>query len=180
MGEQGLAEVPGGSATAEDAAELMRREFACFAAGDVDGIVALSHANVVIEIVALDLVVHGRDALRATFAEIFGSIEDLAFEPQSIRDCGDGVAVGEWRLRGRFAGGTFQGIEPTGRRVELRGIDVMEWRDGQLVRNTIYYDATAFARQIGLLPPAGSRADRAMLAGFNALTRLKRRLARSR
>lgn len=74
-----------------------------------------------------------------------------------------------------FTGGPFQGIAPTGRRVEIRGVDVMEISDGLIQRNTIYYDGASFARQIGLLPGLGSRADQAMLAAFNAKTSLSQR-----
>jgi hypothetical protein len=45
----------------------------------------------------------------------------------------------------------------------LRGCDVVEIRDGLVVDNTVYWDGAAFARQVGLLPPQGSLADRAML-----------------
>ena len=48
--------------------------------------------------------------------------------------------------------------------------------DGLLVDNTIYYDMLSFARQVGMLPSAGSRGDRAMTAAFNAQTDLRRRL----
>ena len=48
--------------------------------------------------------------------------------------------------------------------------------DGLLVDNTIYYDGLSFARQIGMLPSAGSRGDRAMTAAFNAQTDLRRKL----
>jgi hypothetical protein len=55
----------------------------------------------------------------------------------------------------------------------------MEFEDGLLRYNTVYYDGLAFARQIGLLPPAGSRRDKAIMGGFNALTKLKSALRRS-
>ena len=51
----------------------------------------------------------------------------------------------------------------------------MEIADGLIQHNTIYYDGVTFARQIGLLPGPGSRADQAMLAVFNAKTTLSQR-----
>jgi hypothetical protein len=62
-----------------------------------------------------------------------------------------------------------------GRQVEIRGADVMEIVDGLIQHNTIYYDGATFARQIGLLPGLGSRADRALLSVFNAKTTLSQR-----
>ena len=68
---------------------------------------------------------------------------------------GDTAAVVQWHAAGTFTGGPFQGIAPTGRRVEIRGVDVMEIADGLIQYNTIYYDGATFARQIGLLPGLG-------------------------
>lgn len=117
----------------------------------------------------------GREAIAAFFRELFAAIPDFAIEPERILEDGP-VAVVQWRAHGTFDGASFQGIEPTGRRVELRGVDVMEWQDGMLRHNTIYYDGADFARQIGLLPPKDSAADKGMLAAFNAATKLRSRL----
>ncbi|MBV6760289.1 nuclear transport factor 2 family protein [Rhodococcus opacus] len=43
---------------------------------------------------------------------------------------------------------------------------------GKVVTNTVRYDQMEFARQIKLLPPDGSIADRALKAAFNATTRV--------
>jgi hypothetical protein len=40
-------------------------------------------------------------------------------------------------------------------------------------------DQLQYAREIGMMPPDGSAADRAMKAAFNARTRLARRLKRA-
>jgi hypothetical protein len=87
----------------------------------------------------------------------------------------DTAAVVQWHAAGTFTGGPFQGIAPTGRRVEIRGVDVMEIADGLIQYSTIYYDGATFARQIGLLPALGSRADQALLAAFNAKTTVSQR-----
>jgi hypothetical protein len=71
----------------------------------------------------------------------------------------------------------WQGIEPTGSRVTVRGVDVISIdRDGKVDQNTVYYDPAAIARQIGMLPREGSTAERAVLAAFNATTKAKTRL----
>ena len=46
--------------------------------------------------------------------------------------------------------------------------------------NTAYFDGASFARQIGMLPPDGSGADRAMKSAFNAVTKLRRAVAERR
>jgi len=123
--------------------------------------------------------IEGKESVRAFFAELFAAVPDLVFEAESVMGVDATTAVGQWKMRGTFDGGPFQGIEPTGRVIDLRGIDVMVFEDGLLRHNTIYYDGLSFARQVGLLPAAGSRADRGMLATFNAAAKAKSRLRRS-
>ena len=42
--------------------------------------------------------------------------------------------------------------------------------DGQIVENNAYTNGVQLAQQLGLLPPPGSTADRAMTGAFNAKT----------
>lgn len=115
----------------------------------------------------------GREAVREFFVEMFAAFPD--FEMTVERVIADEAAVAvKWRAVGTFGGGRFQGIEPTGRRVAIRGCDFFEVEDGRIRRNTSFYDGAAFARQVGMLPAKDSLADRAMLRLFNAKTRLTR------
>ena len=117
----------------------------------------------------------GKPAIRQFFEELLTAFP--TFEVAVERIVGDDTtAVTQWKASGDFTGEPFQGVEPTGRYVEIRGIDVMEIGDGMVRHNTIYYDGAAFARQVGLLPKAGTTMDRAMLGAFNAATRLRKRL----
>jgi steroid delta-isomerase-like uncharacterized protein len=119
--------------------------------------------------------VRGKAAIRAFFDELLTAFPD--FEITVLRIVADDeVAVVQWRAEGSFSGGAFQGIEPTGRHVQIRGVDVMEIAEGLVRHNTIYYDGASFARQIGMLPRAYSIADRAMMSAFNAVTRVRHRL----
>ena len=128
------------------------------------------------DFIALGTIVTGREALRGFFGELFDAFPDLRMTVEDVHDVDEHTAVGQWRMAGTFTGGPFGGVEPTGRHVELRGIDVMRFEDGKLRHNDVYYDGLSFARQIGLLPAADSRGEKAMLAGFNALTRAKAKL----
>jgi steroid delta-isomerase-like uncharacterized protein len=155
------------------AAELMRRAFDALGRRDLDDLASLWDDRSVDAIVALQREVVGERELRAFFGEVFTALPDLRFEVEAIHPVDDHTAVGQWRLTGTFTGGPFQGIEPTGRCLDLRGVDVMRFEDGWLRRNDIYYDGLTFARQIGLLPAADSNADRGMLSAFNALARAR-------
>ena len=43
--------------------------------------------------------------------------------------------------------------------------------------NTAYYDGASFARQVGMLPPEGSGAERTMKSAFNAVTKVRKAVA---
>jgi predicted ester cyclase len=158
------------------ATELMRKAFEAIAAQDVDGLGSLWDERTVDVFVALGLEVVGSTDLRAFFEQLFAAVPDLVFVVEEILEVDEAVAVGQWQLTGTFSGGPFQGIEPTGRRVALRGVDVMRFDGAILRRNDIYYDGLSFARQVGMLPPADSAADRGITAAFNTLTRARRRV----
>jgi steroid delta-isomerase-like uncharacterized protein len=123
----------------------------------------------------------GPDALAAWFRELLTAVPDWKMEIQNTFDDSDRQAVVQWRGTGTFTGGTFLGIEANGRRIEIRGVDVFRFDDDGLVaENTVYYDGAEFARQLGMLPPRDSAADRLTLAAFNAKTRLAQRIKRRR
>jgi ketosteroid isomerase-like protein len=155
------------------ASKLMREAFTAIDTKDLDRLAAVWDDRTTDDFVALGTVVTGEVALRGFFAELFAAFPDLQMTVEAIHDVDEHTAVGQWRMVGDFTGGPFGGIEPTGRRVDVRGIDVMRFEGGKLRHNDVYYDGLSFARQIGLLPAADSRADHAMLAGFNALSRAK-------
>jgi len=125
--------------------------------------------------------VRGAPALAQWFGELFAAVPDFRMEVLNAFDDGDRQAVVQWHADGTFTGSPFLGIEATGRRVEIRGVDVMRFDDdGTIEENTVYYDGAEFARQVGMLPARDSAADRMTLAAFNAKTRLAQQLARRR
>jgi predicted ester cyclase len=119
----------------------------------------------------------GRAEIEAYFAEAMTSLPDWHMDVVSIVEQGDDVFV-HWKLTGTHSGGPFQGIAPTGKKIALDGMDHFVIRDGQVVSNFVVFDQMQFARDIGMLPPDGSRADRAVKAAFNARSRLVARLRR--
>jgi steroid delta-isomerase-like uncharacterized protein len=162
------------SAVIHTPADVARATFDAVSRKDPDGIVAAATPGFVDDFVAIGEI-RGQDAVRAFFRELFAAFPDFTMTLDRIV-ADDTTAVVQWHAAGAFTGGQFQGIAPTGSRVEIRGVDVMEIADGLITRNTIYYDGASFARQIGLLPGVGSRADRALLAAFNAKTTLTQRV----
>jgi steroid delta-isomerase-like uncharacterized protein len=155
-----------------DAEHVVRETFAALDAHDIDRFRALLHPDAEDRFLAVGTFT-GRDAIVAFFKELFAAVPDSRLDVRRVVAAGD-VASVEWTMRGTFSGGAFQGIRPTGKSVEIDGVDVVEVRDGLQYRNSIYYDGATFARQIGMLPALGSRADRLLVALFNARSRLRR------
>jgi hypothetical protein len=69
--------------------------------------------------------------------------------------------------------GPLWGLYPTGARVHLDGIVAGD----KLVRAVAVPDSMSVARQIGLLPAAGSATEQRLFGAFNARTRAARRAA---
>ena len=124
-------------------------------------------------------ILRGQDEIAAFFREMFAAFPDAETTVTRVVAGQNEVAV-EWRMTRHFTGAPFQGIEPTGRPVELRGVDMIEIADGKNVTNTAYYDGMAFARGAGLLPAQDSGAERAMKGAVNAATRLRRAVSDGR
>lgn len=170
---------PRQSARAKAVEDAATAYFDAIAVRDPDVMAAMWHADGVEDLVPLGIF-RGPEGVREFFRELFAAIPDFAFTVERIT-ADHAVAAVQWRAAGTFDGAPFQGIDPTGRWIELRGADLIEIdEDGLIVRNTAYYDGMAFARGVGLLPPEDSPADRALRTGFNAVTKVRKAVAGAR
>jgi glyoxylase-like metal-dependent hydrolase (beta-lactamase superfamily II)/ketosteroid isomerase-like protein len=120
--------------------------------------------------------VRGTVALRAYWSEIFAALPDWRFDVLETVAEGDLVAI-HWRVTATHTSGPYQGVAPAGARLDARGLDVAELRDGRIVRLDAYPDGVTIARQLGLFPQAGSAAEAGMTRAFNAGTRAARKAA---
>jgi predicted ester cyclase len=116
------------SAATRTPADVARAAFDAVSRQDPDGIVATGAPGYVDDFVAVGEI-RGHDAVRAFFRELFVAFPDFTMTVDRIV-ADDSAAVVQWHAAGTFTGGPFQGIAPTGRRVEIRGVDVMEVADG--------------------------------------------------
>ena len=114
----------------------------------------------------------GPDEVKAWFTELFAAIPDFEMTVERVLAQENDVIV-QWRATGTFNGGPLMGVDPTGRRLELRGLDWLEVEGEKVVRNTAFSDGMALARGMGLLPPQGSAAEKAMFSAFNAFTKAR-------
>lgn len=120
----------------------------------------------------------GPDEIAAYFAETFAAVEGFHLGVVSIAEAGDDAFV-HWRMTGTHVG-RLVGVEGTGRKIALDGMDHFVIRGGKAVSNTVVFDQMRFARQIKLLPEDGTRADRALKAAFNTGTKTLAALKRRR
>jgi steroid delta-isomerase-like uncharacterized protein len=115
---------------------------------------------------------------RTWFANLFAAFPDFRFEILDVM-AGDEKAAVRWRATGTFNGKVrFEGLDPTGAKVDVTGCDVLTIRNGRIHRNDAYMNSAQMAQQLGALPPAGSLPERAMLAALNLKMRLARALRR--
>ena len=128
--------------------------------------------------------IHGVANLRAPegyrqwFGAMFRAMPDFKMEIVDMVAYGDKAAV-RWKASGTFNGSErFEGLEPTGERVDMEGCDLLTISDGLVCENRAYMNATEMARQLGAMPPAGSVGEKAMLGAVNLRTRAKGLLAK--
>jgi steroid delta-isomerase-like uncharacterized protein len=121
-------------------------------AHDVDAIVSMHTADSVFENHVTGDVNVGRDQIGEAIRGIFTVFPDLSFEGrrQYIRE---DLVVQEWTARGTHKGTMKRAgieVEPTGRSVEYRGMDIIPIKDGLVDRKDVYSDSVTLLRQLGL------------------------------
>ena len=126
-----------------------------------------------------DRTCRGGEEIGRYFTELFAAVPDFHMEVLHVVGEGDDVFV-RWHLTGTHTGTAWAGIEPTGAKLELDGIDHFVVRDGKVVSNFVVFDQMEVGRAMGLLPPDGSAPDRALKAAFNAKNKVAARIRQSR
>jgi len=119
---------------------------------DVDAILEMHTDDSVFENHTTGDVNVGRDAIANALRGIFTVFPDLRFETRRayIRD---DLVVQEWTARGTHLGKMNRSgleVEPTGKQVEYRGMDVIPIKDGLVARKDVYSDGVTLLRQLGL------------------------------
>ena len=150
---------------------VARAYFAAVTARDIEAMVACwepGSPDVLHGVAALT----APDGLRTWFGGLFAAFPDFTFEVLDVLpDGGEKVAI-RWHATGTFDGsGSFEGLVPNGRSVDVEGCDVLTVRGGKIVANDAYLNGAEMARQLGALPPAGSLPEKALSGALNAKTK---------
>jgi predicted ester cyclase len=132
---------------------LLERYVELYNAGDLDGVMDL-YAEDSTQLMP-DGTFEGRSAIHDRLAKELASFSDIAHRYISYVEEGDAFAD-EWVFVGTHTGPLVlpDGTElpPTGKRVEVKGMELVRVRDGKIVVDNLYYDNLAVAAQLGLLP----------------------------
>jgi hypothetical protein len=94
----------------------------------------------------------GREAIGTALRGIFTVFPDLRFETRRAYIRED-LVVQEWTAHGTHLGKMNRAgleVEPTGKSVEYRGMDVIPIADGLVARKDVYSDGVTLLRQLGL------------------------------
>jgi steroid delta-isomerase-like uncharacterized protein len=143
---------------------------------DADALLALCTPDTVWNDPAAAGELHGPADVRSYLREVWTTFPDLSFELVGAPFlAADGRAAQLWRLRGTMLGPNPDNFAPTGRSMDLLGLDLYEFRDGLLANYRTLYDMMETARQLELIPPPGSRGARVAAFMQRTSVRLKRR-----
>jgi len=119
---------------------------------DLDAIMAMHAPDMVFENHTAGESARG-DAVREHVGAIFETWPDIRFETRRLY-ARDGVVTQEWTATATHANTMRRGelvAEPTGKRIEWRGVDVIPFEDGMIKRKDVYSDSVSILRQVGLL-----------------------------
>jgi steroid delta-isomerase-like uncharacterized protein len=136
---------------------LLDRYVERYNAGDLDTVMDL-YAEDAVQTMP-DGTFAGRSAIRERLARDLTACPDAIYTVGSFVEQGDSFAD-EWTFAGTHTG-PFQlpdgtQIPPTGRRVEIKGMELVVVRDGKIIIDNLYYDTMAILAQFGLLPQAAT------------------------
>ena len=92
----------------------------------------------------------GHDGLRAMLETYWQAFPDLQFRVID-RLIQDSRLVVVWVAEGTHRG-TIMNIPPTGHKVEVRGVSIIEVENGLIVRGQYVWDMAGMLRHMGLLP----------------------------
>jgi steroid delta-isomerase-like uncharacterized protein len=94
----------------------------------------------------------GEEALRH-IARIFESWPDIAFKTRRMY-VRENLVVQEWTATATHVKPMRRGdieAEPSGKRIQWEGLDVIPFEDGKVKRKDVYSDSVSILRQVGLL-----------------------------
>jgi steroid delta-isomerase-like uncharacterized protein len=119
---------------------------------DVEQIGSMHASDMVFENHTAGERAEGEQALKH-IAGIFESWPDIKFQTRRLYVRED-LVVQEWTASATHVKPLSRGeivAEPSGKRIEWKGMDVIPFEDGKVKRKDVYSDSVSILRQVGLL-----------------------------
>jgi steroid delta-isomerase-like uncharacterized protein len=137
--------------------ELLDHYVERYNALDLDGVMAL-YAEDAVQVMP-DGTYEGWNTIRDRLAQELNAFPDVTHTVRSFVEQGDAFCD-EWTFAGTHTGTLVlpdgRELDPTGKRIEVKGMEYCHVRDGKLIVNTLYYDNLSVLAQLGLIPEAAT------------------------
>jgi steroid delta-isomerase-like uncharacterized protein len=136
-----------------DNRKLLERYVELYNAGDLNACMEL-YAEDAVQLMH-DGIFEGLSEIHDRLARDLTAFPDARYTVASFVEQGDSFAD-EWIFRGTHTApfplpdGTE--LPPTGKRIEIRGMEYVRMREGKIVVDNLYYDNLGIAAQLGLIP----------------------------
>jgi steroid delta-isomerase-like uncharacterized protein len=114
---------------------------------DPAAVAALYAADATHEDIAQGRPKTGPDEIAAGLGKFFGWFPDVLWEPQSAILGADGREAITYLLTATLQA-QMGPVAPRGQKISLRGVHVLDLRDGLIRRSEDYWDAASFQRQL--------------------------------
>jgi steroid delta-isomerase-like uncharacterized protein len=122
-----------------------------WSSNDPELILALFVDDCLFEDVTFGVIARGKEELRSFVKRAFAAIPDFKYELRSRVAVGQWAVI-EWAMSGTHKG-DLPGIPATGKRFSsVRGSTILELEAGKIRRESDYWDAATFMKQVGVLP----------------------------
>lgn len=83
--------------------------------------------------------------LRRRFPDLIITFEENVFDGETM--------VTQWRFRGTDLGKLVGSeSEPTGKKIDYKGVDVLHIKGGKIVKDFAYFDQVTILQQLGVMP----------------------------
>jgi steroid delta-isomerase-like uncharacterized protein len=135
--------------TEKDNIQLAQKTIAAINAHDIEGYLKYLDDSYTGESETLGSV-HGREGARQMLTTMFQAFPDVHLEVEQI------IASGDHLISRVVASGThkgnFAGVPATNKKVSFHSCNVVEVRNGKVIRSRLYSDNLSLFRQLGVLP----------------------------
>lgn len=162
----------------DDVRALLEAVRDSFNAKDAEAMRSLLQPDVEFEHVAAPEPLRGREAVLAFYADgVWPAVSNMHLklvDGPFLHPDAPHVMVA-WEFSGTHTGRLDPpGLEPTGREVDILLHERWHIRDGKLAKAIVMFDVANMLSQVGVLPPAGSRGEAALLSTQNLRVRITR------